>query len=184
MYSVQKSWSAIPRQLSVHGSISATAAVQGLPYPIPRQLCTHFCVDTSSVHKVINNEDAIRLIGLELNKAFITSNTMRYKLVMRKLLALKPLTITVKFTDDTMIDLLYVSISLTLPWSLIPDTALDANGVPITPPSSAVHNFDGGYGYGNYSSFLTGLNITQQCRTAFTSSGAGWKSQLVCYLIY
>ncbi|MEH8021107.1 hypothetical protein [Rheinheimera metallidurans] len=182
MFAVQKSWSAIPRQLSVNGTVNAVATVQGLPYPIPPQLCTHFCVDTSSVNKIMDNLDAIRLIGLELNKALITSRTMRYELVIKKLLALKPLIVTVKFSDDTVIDLRYESISFTLPWSILPDTALDANGKPIVPPSNAVHSFNGGYGNGNYSSSLPGLNIVQFRRTGFTNSGAGWKSQLICFI--
>lgn len=182
MYSVQKFWSAIPRELSLYGSMNAVANVQGLPYPIPPQLCTHFCVDTSSVNKIMDNLDAIRLIGLELNKALITSRTMRYELAIKKLLALKPLIVTVKFSDDTMIDLRYESISFTLPWSILPDTALDANGKPIAPPSNAVHSFNGGYGNGNYSSSLPGFNIFQFCRTGFTNSGAGWKSQLICFI--
>ena len=131
--------------------------------------------------------DAIRLIGLQLNTALFTSRLIRYKLIMRKLLALKPVIVTVEFNDRTKIDFMYIGKDLTLPWTTLPDTALDADNKPISPYAGAVHGFNGGYGSGSYTSSnnLGNWTLFQRCKIVFTSSPGGKSvSQLTCWLKY
>lgn len=96
-HKTQKVWSDIPIQLSTQGVENATATIVGVPYPIHPVLCNNFCVEIRSVNDVFKNLDAQRFIGLELNKAYTATLTMRFKIIMHKMLTQRAFVITVKF---------------------------------------------------------------------------------------
>lgn len=185
-YKTIKTWNYIPKELSSQGVANATATIQGIPFPIPPTLCTSFCVDTKSVHSIFENLDAQRLIGLELNKAYTATVAMKFKIVLHKMLVRRAFIITVGFSDNTKVDFRLDSPELTIPWAMLPDTALDSHGKLIRPPLQTKHQFNGGFGEGNYRSDRTlsgGFTLRSKCVTAYTGSYPKLVSQLVCFLV-
>ncbi|HEY0921238.1 hypothetical protein [Rheinheimera pacifica] len=180
--SVEKVWNAVPKQLSPEGVSTARATIQGLPYPIPRHIA-------SSVNDVFDDLDSQRYIGLELNRAYLATVSMRFKVLIHKFFTARPFVITVKFIDDTTVDFMLISPEFTLPWAIMPDTALDSQGRPIVPPSNTKHQFSGGFNEGRYhnrypvNNGSTTISLGQSCRTAFTGINGKLVSQLVCWAI-
>lgn len=71
-----------------------------------------------------------------------------------------------------------------MPWTILPDTALDSDGKLIPPPSNAKHPYIN-FGRGNYyyeRVILGRVNLKQVCKTVFTGTKGNAASQIVCWL--
>jgi hypothetical protein len=174
---IKKTWNAIPIQLSIQGVYGAQAVVQGA--------ITITVWAATSVHDALNNTAIAIEVGREVNKLYMTSFSMKFKVAVYKLITRRPFIVTVKFPDNTKVDYLLINPDFSAPWAIIPDTALDSNGQLITPPSNIVHEFNEGYGSGNYRAKrnYSGIRVKQSCRTAFTGSASKMVSQIICFWV-
>jgi len=137
----------------------------------------------------MNDHNKKKHVAFLLNAIYTTRLSMRFKIAIRQFFTSRLFTITTQYSDYTKIDFYLNNPEWTLPWDILPDSALDANGFPIRPEPSVTGGFDGGYGSGNYRADRTfklpTLQIKQVCRMTFTSiSGSGSSSSyLVCWSI-
>ena len=146
----------------------------------------------NSIHLLFNDAATSILlreaISNRLTRKYLSNNWPIIKHSFRKLVGLKPLTITVTFPDGTIDFEIHGGVYSSVEFEAVADTAVDNDGKPINKPiPMASNNIPTSIGHGYYvgSGDYFGGYTRVNCKTTFINTSSGvWTKTLSCNFSY
>ncbi|KUM54499.1 hypothetical protein [Rheinheimera sp. EpRS3] len=183
-------YSKIPQHLSIASypngganiSSDFSCEISGVSNPVPPYIAN----SVKDLDGDIDNKQRLvreMLRNTYLSNIFGLTNTA-VKAAISQFFLKRPLLVTTSFNDGSSIQWQTGDLLGTLPFIMLPDTAMDSNCKLIEMSNNNHLSFGGGEYFVNHNSASSG-GLVYRCRLGFTNSGIGTKfvSSLICFWV-